>query len=114
MVALMFPSASATAFPRSPTRSSSVGPPWVFPNGLKCPPVDLHPFVRSPCWWMWDPWFPSGTPLISTLIVVSASALAWEKETVPEIPPPTRVQEALRPEDIVVDLRVVSHVLCVD
>ena len=39
-------------------RSSSVGAPWVLPAGLKCGPVDRHPLVVSPSWWMWNPCSP--------------------------------------------------------
>ena len=43
------PYSSLWMFPRSPTcLTASEGAPWVLPYGLKCDPVDMHPFVRSP------------------------------------------------------------------
>lgn len=47
---------AAVTFPKSPTcLSPSVGPPWVFPNGLKCAPADIQPLVPSPNSWTWNP-----------------------------------------------------------
>ena len=35
--------------------SISSGPPCFLLAGLKWPPVDLHPLLRSPNWWTWNP-----------------------------------------------------------
>lgn len=56
LVPLATPLPLVLMLPKSPTcLVSSSGAPCVLPNGLKCGPADVHPFVLSPNWWMWNP-----------------------------------------------------------
>ena len=67
---LATPSSPAVTFPRSPTCLSSLsGAPWVLLNGLKCGPAVLHPSVRFPNWWIWNPCSPGVSPVISAVIL---------------------------------------------
>ena len=48
MLTLATPSSPAVTLPKSPTwRTSSQGPPWVLPSGLKCGPAEMQPKVKK-------------------------------------------------------------------
>lgn len=91
-------------FPRSPTwRTLSLGAPWVWSNGLKWGPAEVHPLVRSPHWlnklvsrqivytwkwgwayWTWKPRLAlGGRPLIFPISVTGPFLADWTKTMVP-------------------------------
>lgn len=87
MLILATPLASASTLPKSPTwRFWAVGAPCSLPDGLKCGPAEVQPFVLSPNWWTWKPCCPGANPLISPLTLTGPFSLSyWRKENFEKI-----------------------------
>ena len=93
------PSTSAVMLPKLPTcRSSSPGSPWFLPKGLKWPPMDAKPWLRSPKICTEIPCAPGVRPVICPSISVGVSSVFCVKLMIPRTldpsPSPSRWQVA--------------------